>query len=259
MSRDKKELEEHLDRCSTAVQRNTVVVTPEDLVAALSPVDKAYDGSYHLHISTNTEIKQFVPRLTLRGDPSENRDITRIYVAPTLLGCIIGYANMENDFMSYRADGKESDYKGGYKIYELPCQASLKPNKRMVLDQDASDEHWMVTYSPETITYTPKNAGRFYIEEMHYTGRTGKLPAGEITIMVEVKKEEGFPFSKNHYLKKGFYRITGPVARNTQSWKHDRAFMVEEISRSDFTTNKGLRAALLSHQEPNDVPAYAQW
>jgi hypothetical protein len=220
---------------------------------------KDYSGEYFLHISTNTDIRKFVPRLTLRGSELENRDITRIYVAPTLLGCLIGYASAENDFMSLESDGKEKDWKGGYKIYELPFKAALKPNTAMVHDQLASDEHWMVTYSPDTIDYVPKTAGRIFFDSVSYKARSKKRPHGEAVWFVEVTKDEGIPFGKKHFLAKGYWRVEGPVTMNATGWKQDGEFTVTKIQKSEYGNTKELRATLLSYQETNNPPAYKDW
>jgi hypothetical protein len=68
--------------------------------------------------------------------------------------------------------------------------------------------------------------------------------------MVEITKPEGLWFSKNLFLEKGYWKITGTVDRNTESWKHDKDFTVNQITRGDYMGEKVLRAALLSHDTP---------
>lgn len=247
---DRAKLEKHLLHCSPRVQRNTEVVTSEDLVDLLGDAGGAYDGGFQLHISKNTNIRKFIPQLTLRGSPDECRDITRVYVAPTLLGCILGYAVTENDFFALKSDGKEEDYKGGYKIYALPVKASLRPNKSMVPDVQGTDEHWMVSYSPETTEFIPESAGRFFVSAVEYEARSKNKPAGRMTLYVEITKPEGLWFSKNIYLAKGYWTIKGTVDRNTESWRHDKDFTVNQITRGDYMGEKVLKAALLSHETP---------
>lgn len=258
MANERKKLEDHLEHCSARVQRNTQVVTPEDLVEKLGDAGGNYDGSFQLHISTNTNIRKFIPQLTLRGSPQECRDITRVYVAPTLLGCMLGYGAVEGDFFEYASDASEKDYKGGYKIYALPCQASLKPNKSMVYDQSNTDEHWMVSYSPETREFIPVTAGRFFCSEMTFSSRTKKLPEGRLTMLVEIVMDGGLWFSKNIFLKKGYWKIQGTVNQNTESWKHDQDFTVESITKGDYMGEKLQRAALLSHEEANPMITWAK-
>jgi len=239
MANDRDKLEKHLEHCSARVQKNTTVVTPEEV-----GID------YFIHISTNTNIRKFIPQLTLRGAPSECRDITRVYVAPTLLGCILGYAATESDFFEYASDGEEKDYKGGYKIYALPFGAALKPNKSMVHDQAASDEHWMVSYSPETTEFIPETAGRFFCVSLQYVARSRKTPQGRMTFYAEIVKEGGIRFSKNIHLDKGYWKIEGPVDQNTESWKHDQEFTAVSITKGEYMGEKVLRAAMLSHDNP---------
>jgi hypothetical protein len=235
------------------------VVTPEDLKKDCP--HESYDGSYFLHISNNPNIRKFIPQLTLRGAPSENRDITRVYVAPTLLGCFIGYGQAGSEFANKTADGndEENGYKGGWKIYALPFRAALKPNRKMCMDQKESDEHWMVTYSPDTTEYIPESAGRVFYHQIVLTGRSKKTPEAWVTMYVEITKEDGLRFSENHFLKKGCYRIEGPEQQHVESWRDDKEFKVVPISRGDYQAAKAQSAALLSYKELENPPHYLKW
>jgi hypothetical protein len=116
------ELEDWLENTSEKVRRNVTIETPESL------------GVQHLlHISTDTNIRQFVPLIGRRQAPSEDRTVPRVCVCPHLLGCILGYADAVSDF---HADGaKQNDaFKGGWKIYGLSFDAALKPNSKLVYD-----------------------------------------------------------------------------------------------------------------------------
>lgn len=249
MANDRKLLEEMLDHMSTRVQQNTEVVTPKEV-----------GSDFFLHISSNPNIRKFVPQLTLRGSPMENRDVTRVYVAPTLLGCFIGYAMAEFEFLEKTSDNNDEEgYRGGWKIYALPFGAALKPNTKMVQDQKASDEHWLVTYSPATKEFIPETAGRVFYQKMELISRSKNIPQAWITMYVEVVLDEGIQFSKNIKLEKGCYRIEGPEQRHVKSWSDDKEFKAVSISKGEYQAAKNQSAALLSHKELENKPAWINW
>lgn len=241
------DLEYWLDHASEKVKRGTTIVTPTEM-----------EQDYFLHISTNTNIRQFIPIIGQRQGNLEDRSVPRVCVAPSLLGCLMGYSKAEYDFMEHASTGKEDDdfYKGGWKIYVLPFQAALKPNKSMVPDAKATDEHWLVAYNKDTAAYVPETAGRCFFHTIRYIGRSKDQPRGEGTLYCEVTKEGGIAFSPATHLAKGYWKIEGPIMRNVESTRHADAFGIHEISKADYLAAKNQVAALLSHAEP---PAYLFW
>lgn len=251
--KDAQELEELLDITSTRVQQNVKIVTPED-----------YDDyPYMLHISTDTKIRKFIPSMTLRGSPTENRDITRVYVAPTLLGCMIGYAGIFDDVMGKASDGKEdnSGYKGGWMIYALPYSAALKPNTKLVYDFKYSDEHWLVTYNETTREFVPKPAGKFFVQAITLVPRNKKLPKPFMTFYVEITLDEGMPFGKKRQLEKGCWKIEGVDPDFVESWRDDELeYTFTSIPKAEFESAKRASADLLSHTDALPArPASLNW
>lgn len=242
------ELTEWLETVPEKVRKNVTVV---------SPVEVKQD--FFLHMSTATTIKKFIPIVGRRQAYSEDRSVPRITVAPTLLGCFIGYAKAEYDFQELVSTGKptEGNYKGGWKIYAIPFEAALKPGARMVYDSRLSDEHWLVSYSRETNEYVPEQAGKMFYRSLRLIGRSGKAPEGEMELYVEIIKEDGIRFSKNHFLNQGYYRIVGPVAPNVASWTDDGDFTVTPIDRGDYMSAKNAAADLLGLTE--GIPPHLQW
>lgn len=245
---DEKELENWLDRVSDKVSRNVTIVTPKDI-----------DQDYFLHISKDISVKEFIPFISKRQGDKEDRTIARITVAPMLLGCMIGYANDSYDFLNLIPNGKSEElgYRGGYKIYSVPFKAAIKPANKLVYDSKNSDEHWLVTYSKETVTYKPEPVGKMFYRGIMFVPRKDKLPFMEGTLYVEVTKEEGIPFSKNIFLNKGYHIIDGPIQNHIYSWKDDKVFKVRQIDKAEYLLAKNQSAALLGFTEP--VPSYLSW
>lgn len=243
------ELDDWLNTASEKVQRNVKIVTPDDL-----------GQDCLLHVSVNTNIREFIPFIGKRQSPQEDRTVPRICVCPTLLGCFIGYGDAETTFLDI-APGSPTNvgavYKGGWKIYALPFKAALKPSGKLVWDGKHSDEHWLVPYSKDTAVYKGEAAGKAFCHAITLVGRADKIPSGEIILYVEVARDKGIQFSKQHLLTKGCWRITGPLFRNTASPADDKQHVIEEISKSDYSAAKNQTAALLGITDP--VPAYLSW
>lgn len=246
METDKELLEERVDTMSTRIQQNATVVTPEDL-----------GQDYLLHISPDPNIRKFTPKLTLRGAPSENREVTRICASTSLLGCLVGYAAAEEDY--FKASDNKEGYRGGFKIYALPFKAALRPNARLVYDAKHSDEFWLVTYSKETVEFIPESVGKAFYESITYVARSGKKPFGFGVLLVEVTKEEGIWYSKNNHLEKGYWRVESMVPSNSSLAYSDRDVKVTRMSKGDYQSAKNASAAMLSYIEPYQLPPSHRW
>lgn len=233
------------------VQRNVEIVTPE--TAAFGE----YDGSHMLHISTNTSLRKFVPVIGRRQAKEEDRTVPRICVCPTLLGCFVGYVKAIWDVENLVADGTKEDnnesYKGGWYIYAFEHDASLLPNKKMVPDVKRSDERWLTLFSPEHTEYKPEVAGKVFYHRIIQQPNNDRLPYSHVEMFVEVRRAGGIAFSKNHYLKPGFYMIDGPAPASTIAWDSDKQFTVKSIDRETFFSYKKVSADMLS------LPAYLRW
>lgn len=238
------QLEKWLEHAAEKVRRNATIVTPVDL-----------EQDFLLHISTNTTIRRFTPLIGRRQAVSEDRTVPRITVAPTVLGCFIGYAKADTDFQHSVSDGtKEMEgYKGGWKIYCFPFEAALKPNNKLVYDASASDEMWLTSYSAETAEYVPQTAGKMFFRSMRFVGRSGRRPYTEVEIYLEITREGGLRFSKNLFLDQGYWKIEGPYQQHVASWKDDKEFHSQSITREEYMSAKMAAADLLS------LPAHQRW
>lgn len=250
MKDDAKELDEWLDAAAPKVQRNVKIVTPEDV-----------GQDYFLHISIDTRLRVFTPYISQSQSRMEDRTVPRVTVAPTLLGCMIGYSRAETDFTDLEPGKSQKQsgesYQGGWKIYALPFKVALKPTARLVYDSRMSDEHWLVSYNAKTATYTPETAGKAFYHVITLVGRNGKMPEAFGELYVEVIKPEGIRFSKKIFLKKGYWKISGPAAKHAYSSNDDEDFEVEELIKGEYIAVKNQTAALLGITDP--VPAYQSW
>jgi len=238
----------YMETLPPAVVKNTKIVTPGTA-----------GQSFMLHISTNPNIRKFIPQIGDRQHHLEDRTVPRICVAPHILGCVIGYNRIGHDFVQ-KADGKSdangAGWVGGWTIYAPDFEFCFWPGKVMVPDRHISDEHWLVTYSPETIEYIPRKAGKFFMRSLRAVARSGDWPSEEIELMAEVMEPTGIWFSKSLFLKQGYHRIVGPNHWMLDNWKDTEGFTVTEITKDEYQTAKKLSAALLNYKE---TPAMANW
>lgn len=245
--KSQKEIEAWTELLSEKVKRNIEIVTPETV-----------GQNFFLHITKDTSLKKFIPHIGKRQGNQEDRTVPRVTVAPTLLGCFIGYAASWYDFSNLASTGKkeELNYKGGWGIYAVEFEAAVKPNNKLVYDASQSGEHWLVTYSAETVEYTPKMIGKAFYRSVRLISRDGKQPHAEVEMYLEINKEDGIRFSKSIKLTKGFWKITGPIDYRVASWAADKAYTASEITKAEYSSAKAESASLLSYQER---PAYLSW
>ena len=134
------------------------MTTPADIERWLSLLPPSKQGDVKVrhhkdvgplyHISTNHELGAMMPSVTRRTLSAEDRAIPRISVAPTLAGCILAYQACDYDFDA-------DEYKGWY-VYGLPFEHAVRPTKQLLPDVEMSDEHWLVTFDPDTVAYYPR-------------------------------------------------------------------------------------------------------
>lgn len=225
------------------VKRNVRVLTPEDI-----------GQGYLLHISTNPKLKTMTPIIGRRQAKTEDRSVPRITTTPTLLGCMIGYAKLDEDFMQGH---REKSYLGGFIIYALNYEAALVPNEKLVFDAERSGETWLVQYSPETAKYEPIEIGKGFCRSIRYVAKNKEYPDGEAEFFVEINKADGIRFSKNHHLSPGYWRLSGPSDLYNTDWREDSNWKVESINKMTYLENKRASADMLSFTET--VPTYLGW
>ena len=245
---DFKELSKAVKLYAEKVQNNVEVVTPKETGVAKM-----------LHISTDNKLKTFTPAISKRQADSEDRTVPRATVSTNILGCMIGYGSLEFDFMVKAAAIEKGDglYRGGYVVYGIEYGACLRPNNKLVYDASLSHEHWLVTYSKDTVTYETVPLAKMFIHTLTQTGRSGDIPISEMDLYVEVFDEE-ILFSPGISLKKGYWKIHGPTQRHVKNYKSDKDYTAKEIDKEKYLEAKTLSADLLSYQEVK-APIYNSW
>ncbi len=248
---DYKELQDYLDLQSEVVQQNCRIVSPEMMHC-----------DFALHVDKNLP-EEFVPRMPRSAMPSENDTCPRVSVAPTLIGCYVGYFRGERDLVagSYNKPGTTDPFLGGYVISKVMFQHALLPNKRLVGDADETEELWLVNYSLETTSYVPTAIGKCFVSQLTYLPNAGHWPRIKLTLYVWHEEPSGLWLNKKVKLDPGYYRVNIDWPSVWQRSIHtEDQVSVDTVTKEEFEEHKQLAAALLSHaQELPNRPAFLNW
>ena len=152
---------------------------------------------YHIG-TTDMSNKPYIPRIGERQGKTEDRTVPRVTVAPTLLGCIYGYAMVV-------ISGKDNNI-AGYYIHSLPFEYCLKPTKKLVFDQELTNEHWLVRYNKDTTVYKASRIGRMVVGKIDIKPRPKKFAEVTLTVLVEVNQE--MPFNEVETMAPGYYQVS---------------------------------------------------
>lgn len=232
MSDEKALVEEYLSHFNNGVSKNTTVVSPQEL-----------GQRWLYHISVNSKIKQFIPALTQRTAQKEDRTIPRISVAPTIIGCLIGYQGDIYDFMD---NGDESTWRGGWYIYGFENECSVLPTNKILTDASRTDERWLVPYRADKWNYPSKLVGKFFYRNLQLEKRK-KVEVWTAEAVFEVSRGCEVRVMNGLTLKEGFWTFS--FVRSVTEWKQGVAENVRELSASEWRSMKGLHADLLSYTE----------
>jgi hypothetical protein len=234
------EIEQFYNIQTDKVKQNATIVSADEL-----------GQDYMLHISKKNMSKTpYTPIIGNRQAPSEDRSIPRVTVAPTLLGCIYGFASTIEYIANYNPKNN-TDYKQGFYIHTIPFEYCLKPNNKLVYDASLTSEHWLVRYSEQTNTYNAKLIGKLFCNKLTFLPVSGKTTKIIVEFYVSIDKAEGIKFNDKAYLNKGFYAIEFEYEKLMLRNKIDP----KPITSEEFFNTKKLRADMLSHKEP----LYYQW
>lgn len=249
MSKDYEEIQKWISLQSKEVRDNSLIVDCVNL-----------KQNFMLHIDKETP-KVFVPMMPRSASLTENNTAARITVAPNLVGCFIGYARAETDFLAGSASDviKSTQFKGGYSICSLPFTHAIFPAPKLVYDSKRSNEHWLVTYNQQTLEYVPEKIGKLFVSKVTYLAETGKLPSPEFEIYIEVNKPSGILFSPSIHLKAGYHKTVVSFERKKHpgSTNEEDNFEVTEISKQEYDKVKKLSAAMLSRDDT--APHFLKW
>lgn len=228
----KRQMDQYLDTLDPDVKKNVEVVTPQSL------------GQKNLlHISVDAKIRTFTPNVSRRTANNENRSVPRISTAPTLAGAILGYQTLEFDYDSERERG---GFRGGWYLYALPFDYALKPNKKILYDAEATEEVWLVPYTPESWSVEPKRVGKFFLDQLSIK-HSGKERSVSAAIVLEITGDESLRLSPKVNVGKGYWRFE--MRNFNPGWTLEEVQIegLRELDKKEYRQLKKVNADMLSH------------
>lgn len=178
-----------------------VELLPEVIKNNVQVVDKdEFPQGTLYHISTNAKIPKFVPMVSARVANGEDNRVPRVCTAPTVLECMAGYGAVYRDF--FQGKGNEAVWS----VYRFVFDKAIKPTKKLLPDQKETNEHWLVTYSPETREYRADILGITKLTSVTHRYVDGVMTSA-MELVVKVNGEEPILFSDGVLLGRGYHRV----------------------------------------------------
>jgi hypothetical protein len=218
-------------------------ITFPDKRNLVTPVERTAEHPVMLHISKDSGIKEFTPRVAARSANVEDTSLPRVCVSLSVLECVVGYGNVLWDFLW--GDRENDGFKGGYYIYALPYRLALKPDVKLLSDVVKTNEHWLVGYNRRRYSITPDVIGKLWLDETQ-TERFGDQKFQyEFTLYLECSTE--LWVSPDRKVEAGYYEIKVKGAKSDTFWNLDSDHVsVQTLSKDEYTKRKKLKVSLLS-------------
>lgn len=232
-------MHEFLERSVVKVRNNVVIVEASEL-----------QHPYLIHINASRNPK-YIPRIGHKQAMDEDRTMPRITASPYLVGCIIGYAMLYWNFMEGKVVDKNFDnvdWDGGIYIYKLPFEVCLRPNSKLVYDQQATNEHWLVNYKPGQEEQARERIGKIVVATVSSIATNTKDRDHVFELFIEVT--ENVPLNATIDLDPGYYHVTYTENRKV-TWRMKDSCQVTKITKEDFMQKKRTVADRLSIDNSN--------
>jgi hypothetical protein len=239
------EINQYLSMCSPKVKKNVRIISFNESNQQLL-----------FHISEDSKIKAFNPRISRKTMLDEDRTLPRVSTSPFITGCMAGYGTMEDNYNSVR---NKKDFRGGWYIYTVPYDFGLQPSEVLQPDVRGTDEVWLVPYNTKQWKIVPVLIGSIFIHQLitywekkyrivkaeFYLHNSSKTP---IVLARNVIVEQGYYSFKVEKFNDDFHdlkRYTPPVVEDLKS-----------ITSSEYLEHKKLNADMLSHGLESHVTNY---
>ena len=240
----REDMDRYLSTLSKTIQKSIQVVSSDEL-----------NRTHLVHISTNTNIKAFVPMMSGRTMDKEDRGVARVCTAPELLSAMMGYGAAFYESTAPKLKKVDDPkWKNGYHIYGLPFQYALRADKKILPDANMTNEHWLVSYNKDTAEHKPVDLGIVFYGDITIKRGAEFTVDTDVELFIRVDHKDGLWFTPHQHLTKGFWYYKGSDAgsiRNYNGTKSNKAVPIEE---SEFTKKKRVVAVALSDTTSFTVP-----
>lgn len=192
------------------------------------------DGQLAIHISDNPNIKKFIPRISDRGLQNEDARVPRVSVSMSVVDAIAGHSATEKMF------SESQWFNGMFSIYAIDYEMIIKPRKSLVPDTHYTNEYWLTSYSPDTLEYPAKLAGKFFYETI-VIHRMNKKKI--YTFYMLVNEDDKIMLDDETSMKAGAYRITATMdnGMNQDNYRPNVPMVIDDIetiTKTEFLDKK---------------------
>lgn len=245
---DLEEIKDIVAMTNPKVRKNIKIVTAEDI---------GQTKVYHISLDRRTK---FFPNISKRAGSTEDNTLPRVHTAPNLIDCWFGYAAGGDLAANYTVNdskkkvsqnsNKISEYKGGFYIHEIDFRCGLMPNNDLVYDADFTNEIWLVTYNPLTVSFPTVSVGMIFTHHVSFYPRTGKYPLEVATLYLKVEKNKEIHFTKLNKFYKSEKNVPDIIKGGFWSFDVSDEWGVQNfkpITEKEFLEQKTRSAAMLSY------------
>lgn len=254
------QMKDFLDLQLDEVSQKLTIINPLNTQNTTYWRDRPDPGKLDFYRIDKVVPEKLFPNMPKSAMSNENTTVPRITCAPSLIGCIVGYFRAEQDLLDSGRYGKDvkKTYKGGYYITTIEPELILKPATGLVSDQERSDEHWIVPFNSDHVSFTPKQIGKFFITKLTHINVGGQNvpPKLEMEVLLECTQE--LCIGPGIVIDKGYWKFdihweslyARDVRKTLEAVKN-----LTRIEEDVYTSSKKLSANLLSH----DLNTYFKW
>jgi hypothetical protein len=178
----------------------------------------------------------------------EDETVKRVCTGITVIDCLRGYGVALRDFLDSKANcaGKD-EWLGGYTIYALSVEGSLRPSKVICPMAEWSEERWLVDHREDAQRYPARVIGKCFIDELRVIKDDySKIIESRLVIQVDAPSLKFSPF---FHLKRGFYRMIIPALERYKDEPFDQSQVeMVPLTEEEFNQAKQRQAGLLSYE-----------
>lgn len=226
-------LKNYLSTINPKILNNTDLVTPKII------------GKSIMHHIAYKKFDKMVPNISKRAGEKEDNTFLRVHVAPTLIGCIIGFGKLFYDIAVAQNRKYTQLNDNTVYLYTVPFKYLLRPNIKLVYDARVTDEMWLFSYDADSRLLKPS-----YTEELKVLNvrvMPGQTEDYQMVATFSINVAEGnvIELDKGKFIDEGSWVIT---VRKLDGTLHQLI---------DYKKSK-LNKAYLSYQEPK-LPIFTKW
>lgn len=179
-----------------------------------------------LHLSSNSNIRKFTPRIPKSLYDGEDQTVPRVCVSANLVDTLIGAAWNFEGFQT------QVDYSAvDYVVYGLDVDTALRPTKKLTQEGIATGEFWVVPHRLSMYEITPTRIANLSISNILRNGENIYLD-----FVIDVREE--MLLTSGQGLEPGYYHLGRIKLSDIINKNRDMSFDLNTTTRDGFLNGK---------------------